>query len=123
MEIFILTNFILMFFSVVEVVWAQYLEKRHFKNTRRFVDYSSRIIFPLVFIDLNVGLLIYYAAASTNGTVIWYTVACIEDSIFRLFSIFLTFFSSFCIFINLCCLCDNVHNSITNSYAKRERRN
>jgi len=71
LEAFALMNYILMFLSVVEVTWGQYLEVRHFKNGRRMLDYNSRFAFPGAFVVINVALLIYYAGDSTLGTILW----------------------------------------------------
>ena len=68
-------NYILMFLSVLEVTWAQYLEVRHFKNGRRMLDYNSRFAFPGAFVVINVALLLYYAVDTTTGTIIWCVLA------------------------------------------------
>lgn len=71
LEAFALSNYVLMFLSVVEVTWGQYLEVRHFKNGRRMLDYNSRFAFPGAFVVINVALLIYYAGDSTLGCILW----------------------------------------------------
>jgi hypothetical protein len=82
LEVFGLVNFAVVFAGVLELQLAHRLERKLKRKQRFWLDWYSRLVFPSLFVIVNVALFLFYAVSSPIAA--WVELVCALLALFAL---------------------------------------